>query len=93
MRVPGAIIMGDVAIIFKLMPESPEVDLEATRAEILSRIPETKDMQKEPIGFGLSALKVLVVVPDAEGNQERVEEILTGLEGIASVEIVSNTLT
>ena len=85
--------MGDVAIIFKLMPESPEIDLEAMQAQIREKIPETKDMQKEPIGFGLSALKVLVVVPDGAGNQERVEDVLNNLEGIASVEIVSNTLT
>jgi elongation factor 1-beta len=85
--------MGDVAIIFKLMPESPEVDLAAIVDAIRQKIPETKDTQKEPIGFGLSALKVLVVVPDSGGNQERVEDVLNSLEGIASVEIVSNTLT
>jgi elongation factor 1-beta len=91
MRVPGAIIMGDVAIILKIMPDSPEVDLEALKAAIRGAVP-VQDLVEEPIGFGLSAIKVAVVVPDSEGAPDRVEESLRGLEGVGSAEIVSLTL-
>jgi elongation factor 1-beta len=85
--------MGDVAIIFKIMPESPEIDLEAMKVTIKEKLPETQDFQIEPIGFGLSSLKIAVVVPDSGGATEEAEEILGSIEGVASVEIASLTLT
>ncbi|NYT05100.1 MAG: elongation factor 1-beta [Methanomicrobiales archaeon] len=84
--------MGDVAIILKIMPESPEIDLEALKAVIRGAVP-VQDLVEEPIGFGLSALKVAVVVPDSEGAPDKVEETLRDLSGVASAEIVSLTLT
>ena len=85
--------MGDVAVIIKIMPESPEVDLEALQALIKEKLPGTQDMRVEPIGFGLSSLKVAIVVPDGEGTTEEAEEALRSLEGVESAEIVSVTLT
>jgi len=85
--------MGDVAIILKMMPESPEVDLGVVMAAIMAAVPETKDIREEPIGFGLSAIKALVVVPDVEGAPDRVEERFRAIDGLASVEIVDLTLT
>ncbi len=85
--------MGDVAVIIKIMPESPEVDLVALQTLIKEKLPGTQDMLVEPIGFGLSSLKVAIVVPDAEGSTEEAEATLRGLEGVESAEIVSVTLT
>lgn len=85
--------MGDVAVIIKIMPESPEVDLVALQALIKEKLPGTMDMAVEPIGFGLSSLKVAIVVPDGEGTTEEAEQTLRGLEGVESAEIVSVTLT
>ncbi|WFN34217.1 elongation factor 1-beta [Methanogenium sp. S4BF] len=85
--------MGDVAVIIKIMPESPEVDLVALQALIKEKLPGTQDMVVEPIGFGLSSLKVAIVVPDGEGTTEEAEQTLRGLEGVESAEIVSVTLT
>jgi len=92
-RFQGTIIMGNVAIILKMMPESPEVDLGVVRAAILDAVPGTKDIREEPIGFGLSAIRVLVVVPDEEGAPDRVEEAFRAIDGLSSVEIVELTLT
>ncbi|MDD3977608.1 elongation factor 1-beta [Methanomicrobium antiquum] len=86
--------MGDVAIIVKVMPESPDVDLEELKAAIKEKYPGTQDMQAEPIGFGLSALKVAIVIPDGEaGASEEAEQILASIKGVQSAEIVSLTLT
>ncbi|MFA5395863.1 MAG: elongation factor 1-beta [Methanomicrobiales archaeon] len=84
--------MGDVAVIIKIMPESPEVDLVALQASIKEKLPGTQDMVVEPIGFGLSSLKVAIVVPDGEGTTEEAEQILRNLAGVESAEIVSVTL-
>ncbi len=85
--------MGDVAVIIKIMPVSPEVDLVALQALIKEKLPGTQDLVVEPIGFGLSSLMAAIVVPDAEGSTEKAEETLRGLEGVESAEIVSVTLT
>ena len=85
--------MGDVAVIIKIMPVSPDVDLVALQALIKEKLPGTQDLVVEPIGFGLSSLKAAIVVPDAEGSTEEAEETLRGLEGVESAEIVSVTLT
>ncbi|KAF1078577.1 elongation factor 1-beta [Methanogenium sp. MK-MG] len=85
--------MGEVAVIIKIMPKSPDVDLEALKVSIKEKLPGTQDMVVEPIGFGLSSLKVAIVVPDAEGTTEEAEATLRGLEGVESAEIVSVTLT
>jgi elongation factor 1-beta len=84
--------MGDVAVIIKIMPESPEVDIVALQALIKQKLPGTQDMVVEPIGFGLSSLKVAIVVPDGEGTTEEAEQTLRNLEGVESAEIVSVTL-
>ncbi len=86
--------MGDVVIIVKVMPESPDVDLEALKVAIKEKYPGTQDMQIEPIGFGLSSLKVAIVIPDGDGGaSEEAEKILGSIKGVESAEIVSLTLT
>ena len=84
--------MGDVAVIIKIMPESPEVDLVALQALIKQKLPGTQDMVVEPIGFGLSSLNVAIVVADGEGTTEEAEQTLRNLAGVESAEIVSVTL-
>lgn len=86
--------MGDVAVILKIMPESPEVDLEALKAAIKEKYPGTQDIVEEPIGFGLVAIKVAIVIPDGSaGASDEAEAVLASIEGVQSAEIVSLTLT
>ncbi|KAF5075631.1 elongation factor 1-beta [Methanobacterium aggregans] len=83
--------MGEVVATIKLMPESPDVDLESIKAEIGKSIPENTELHKieeEPIAFGLVALNVMVVVEDEEGGTEQAEENFSKLQGIASIEVV-----
>ncbi|MDI6725143.1 MAG: elongation factor 1-beta [Methanobacterium sp.] len=82
--------MGDVVATIKLMPESPEVDLEKMKEEIIASIPEGTEFHKieeEPIAFGLVALNVMVVVGDAEGGTEPAEESFAKIEGVNTVEV------
>jgi elongation factor 1-beta len=82
--------MGEVVATIKLMPESPDVDLEKIKEDIIQSIPEGAEFHKieeEPIAFGLVALKVMVVVGDSEGGTEKVEENLSNVKNVSSVEV------
>ncbi|MCK5452261.1 MAG: elongation factor 1-beta [Candidatus Aenigmarchaeota archaeon] len=84
--------MGKVATTFKLMPESPEVDLEKVQADIKEKLDCVKDMKLEPIAFGLNALLVMVVTEDSEGGMDEIENTLTSIEGVSDLEALSSTL-
>ncbi|OPY40435.1 MAG: Elongation factor 1-beta [Methanoregulaceae archaeon PtaU1.Bin066] len=85
--------MGTVAIILKVMPESPEVDLAVLKREIQERVPSVRDIREEPIGFGLKALKVAAIVNDAGGESDAVEAEIQKISGVERAEIVELTLT
>jgi len=83
--------MGEVVATIKLMPESPDEDLIKIKEKIGKNIPSETELYKieeEPIAFGLVALLIMVVVSDAEGGTEEVEEIMSKIEGVASIEVV-----
>jgi len=82
--------MGEVVAIIKLMPESPEVDLEKMKEDVKASIPEGAEFHKieeEAIAFGLVALNVMVIVGDVEGGTEKVEENLAKIKGVSNVEV------
>ncbi len=83
--------MGEVVATIKLMPESPEMDVARVKADIKNAIPENTELhsiEEEPIAFGLVALNIMVVVDDAEGGTEQIEENLSKIEDVASIEVV-----
>lgn len=82
-------MMGNVAVELKVMPESPEVDLEKVKEEIAKRI-KVQDAKVEPLAFGLKQLKILVIVPDKE--MEDIEGKIREVEGVSEVEQGSATL-
>ncbi len=83
--------MGDVAISIKIMPTSPEVDLEKIKAEISSRV-KIQDSKIEPLAFGLKVLTVLIVKPDTGGGTEELENQINKIQGVESVEVEGVTL-
>lgn len=85
--------MGDVALIIRVMPESPDVDLAGLTGKIRERVPRLNDVREEPIGFGLKALKIVVIVSDAAGESDTVEDDINAIEGVERAEIIELTLT
>lgn len=71
------------------MPESPEVDMAKLQAEIKAKIAGIQDMRIEPIGFGLSAIKIAMVAEDEEGSGDKIEGMFAGIAGIDRAEIES----
>lgn len=82
--------MSEVVATMKIMPESPDVDLEALKEQIQSSMPSDAEFHKieeEPIAFGLVALNLMFIIEDGEGGTEATEEAISGLGDVASIEI------
>ena len=85
--------MGSVAVIVRVMPVSPEVDLEKLKRALKEKLPGIQDIQEEPIGFGLKAIKLAAIVNDAGGETDAIEGKLNSIPGVERAEIVEVTLT
>ena len=82
--------MGKVAAKLKIMPESPDVDLDALQERLEASLPEgahIKGTQRDDVAFGLVALFPTVTVPDDAGGTEAVEEAFAGVEDVESVQV------
>jgi translation elongation factor aEF-1 beta len=72
------------------MPESTEVDLNRLEAMIRQRV-RVHSVSREPIAFGLEALRVVAVVEDAAGGTEPLEKELSSLPGVGNVQVTGLT--
>ncbi len=83
--------MGEVLVILKVMPESADIKPEHLKERIEGRLSEELRIvgyEEEPIAFGLSALKVSLVVEDKEGGISTVEEKIKKIEGVGEIDVV-----
>jgi len=82
--------MGIVAVKIKVMPTSPEVDLEKIEKEIKAMIEKkggkNPNFEKQPIAFGLNALTVLFAWSE-EKELEELEEKLKKIDNVNSVQV------
>ncbi|MBN1377306.1 elongation factor 1-beta [Candidatus Woesearchaeota archaeon] len=84
--------MANVIITFSIMPESPDVDLDSLTEEIKTDIKEftgNEEMKTEmkPMAFGLKSLIVMFVMDEQKGTTDALEEKISRIEGIKSVEV------
>ena len=82
--------MAEVAVTLRLMPESPEVNLDRLEATIKERV-KVYSISREPVAFGLEALRVVAVIPDAAGGTEPLEQKLASLPGVGNVQVINLT--
>lgn len=84
--------MGTAIVTVKIMPETPDTDLEAIKeatAKIIKEFAgerETK-VSEEPLAFGLKAINYIFVMDEDLGSPDVVSEKVTEIEGVASAEI------
>lgn len=78
--------MGDVVVLFKVMPDDADTDLDALQDQIRESV-DVDGMEEEEVAFGLKAIKVSTILEDKEGGPDDVEQVLAGLDGVRSVEI------
>ena len=87
--------MGEVALKYRIMPESPESDTENIISIMSKVIPEDANLgahEIKPFAFGLKAIFVVILGVDREGFATEVEEALKKLPEVQSVEIEEMSL-
>ena len=82
--------MADVAVVLKVMPEGSEVDLDRVEKDVRARV-DVHKIEKEPVAFGLEALVIIAVVPDAAGGTDELEQKLSEIEGVGNVYVTGMT--
>lgn len=85
--------MAQVVVTLKIMPESPESDLNSIESKAKARILEFSEntemrAMQEPIAFGLKAIKIIFVMEESKGSTDSLEEDIKEIEGVNSVEAI-----
>lgn len=89
--------MANVIITLRIMPESPDVDLESIREEAEKKIDNFAGGHKEkqheikPIAFGLKSLDIHFMMNEDLGSPDGVAEEIATLEGVQSAEVTNVT--
>ena len=83
--------MGVAALKLKIMPESPELDLEELKPKIEKSLKQAgtiriNSIQEEPVAFGLKALIVTIAWPEEKETEEA--ETACKVQGVSSVQII-----
>lgn len=84
--------MSEVIVTFKVMPTGVNVDLDALEVKIKDLVKADR-INREPIAFGIVALNVIKIIPDAGGEVDAIEQKLRKLEEVSQVEVTSLTKT
>jgi len=78
--------MGEIACVYKVMPEDDETDLEDIKDQLRDLL-DVNDIGEEDVAFGLKAVKVSCITTDEEGGTDAVEEKLEQLDNVQSFEL------
>jgi elongation factor 1-beta len=84
--------MSKVAAKIKVMPQNPDVDLDALQERLEGSLPEgakINGFERDEVAFGLVALLPTVIIPDEAGGTAPVEEAFADVEGVESVTVES----
>ena len=82
--------MSKVAAKMKVMPESPDVDLDGLQDRLENSLPEgakISRVDREDVAFGLIALFPTVIIPDEGGGTDAIEDAFGGVDGVESVDV------
>jgi elongation factor 1-beta len=84
--------MAKAILTLKIMPESPEVDLDRVTLEAEKLIrgfagDTDHRVTREPIAFGLVAINIIFVFDEKLGGTDKLESDLETIEGVNSVEV------
>ena len=85
--------MAQAIITLKIMPETPDIDLDKIEEEAIKEIKgfagDTEIKKEiEPIAFGLKAVKITFVMDESKGSTEALEENIRNINGVKSAEVV-----
>jgi elongation factor 1-beta len=83
--------MANVIVTFKIMPESPNIDLKKLESSAKKKIgdfgAEVGKVEENPIAFGLNALNIIFVMDEKKGSTDILEDQIAEIKGVKSVEV------
>ena len=87
--------MGKVFAEIHIYPESATTDLEELQTQIRQSMPSGAAFQETklaPIAFGVQKIILTVIISDAEGGTQPIEEAVSDLAGVSEVQVQRVTL-
>ncbi|MBD3249809.1 elongation factor 1-beta [Candidatus Woesearchaeota archaeon] len=83
--------MANVVATIKMMPSSPDVNLEEVTAKAKKKISDFAGegdvkVEEQPVAFGLKSLNITFVMDESKGSTEILEDELKDIEGVQSVQ-------
>ena len=81
--------MGEVIVTIKILPEDSAININQLKERVnskLDKICKVANMEVQEIAFGLKAVKAQVIIPDADGEIDKVESSITEIEGVGQVD-------
>ncbi len=83
--------MANVVVTLKIMPQDPSVNLDLIKKQATEKISVNKGevgkVEVVPIAFGLNALMVYFIQDEAAGGTTKLEEQISSIPGVNSVEV------
>ena len=84
--------MTNVLVTIKIMPEDVDSDLDKIGEEATKVLNEfgatVGNIEKEPVAFGLVALKIFFSINEKNSNLDPLEEGLKNIDGVISADVV-----
>lgn len=84
--------MAEVLITFKIMPTEADTNMDSVQ-DAIKRIKTARlsKIEKEPVAFGLVALKPSFIANDESGVADELEKELKEIAGVGSAEVIEVT--
>lgn len=82
--------MAQVIVGLKVMPKTVEIDLDQLETDIKNSV-NPERIEREPIAFGLVVFHVTKILPDAEGELQKIENKLKAIDTVGEVEVTGVT--
>ena len=83
--------MASVVVTLKIMPESPDTDLDKIKEQAKKEIAAFGgDVGKEeikPVAFGLKEILLYFVMDESKGGTDKLEDKVRTISGVVSVEV------
>jgi elongation factor 1-beta len=84
--------MAIAVVTMRIMPESPEIDLEKVKDEVTKLVLEFAGkgdtrITIEPVAFGLKCINYIFVMDEKLGSPDVLAEKVVGLKGVQSAEV------
>ncbi len=87
--------MAKAIVTLRIMPQSPEMDLEHIRKLAELKIDEfvgehkLKQHEIKPVAFGLKSLDIFFMMDESQGSPDPVADDIATIEGVQSAEVTS----